>query len=293
MTNCLRQGDLTILHGQWPDADVAVDEVKRSGRPQTGTRQAERLDRKLKLLNEGRDPNSADGEELGLRRLPIAYRHDLDVLAGLLAEARRAGYAEAQPHGALVVSAVDLMWAVEHRDEAGDWMRRAAQARGWDPDDERHFADSALVRRFRERRHAGPAYHAPLGIFPLCAEDIGDLLMGRFDCAAILHVEALKPAFAARSIDVRFATGSEANRAMLHARRGGDEVVVPAHLRDQMLRELMTIETLVDTVDLLLKGCRTQAHSERTFIVACDERSSWGPAPTYLGRPNIVTARRP
>ena len=36
LTNCLREGDLTVLHGDWRRPDIAIDEVKRSGdRPRT------------------------------------------------------------------------------------------------------------------------------------------------------------------------------------------------------------------------------------------------------------------
>lgn len=81
-------------------------------------------------------------------------------------------------------------------------------------------------------------------------------------------------------IEVRFARGSEADEVFLHARRGSDDIVVPAHLRDQMLRELMTVETLIDTVDMLLADRRGSAAEK--LIVVSDERSSWGSTPQYL-----------
>jgi hypothetical protein len=280
LTNCLRHGDLTILHSRWPDADVALHEVKRSGRNQRGTSQSERLDRKLRLLSDGLDATGADGQGLRLQRLPLTYRHDLDALAAVLAQARATGHAELQTNAAVIVSAVDLRWAAEHEDEFGPWTTYAAAARGWDLAAPGIFADSALLRRLRERRNAGSAYHAPLGIFPLCAEDIADLLFGRFDYTSVLSVDALAPAFAARDIEVRFARGSEANEVFLHARRGSDDIVVPAHLRDQMLRELMTVETLIDTVDMLLADRRGSAAEK--LIVVSDERSSWGWTPRYL-----------
>lgn len=178
LTNCLREGDLTILHSRWPDADVAIEEVKAAGRASPETRQARRLDRKLRLLETEWDPAGPDGKPLALWRLPVPYRHHLDVLAATLAAVRQAGFADAQPDPALVVSAVDLEWALEHQDQVGDWTSRAAEARGWSPRDADHFAASALATRLRERRHAGSAYLAPLAIFPLPAEDIADLLMG-------------------------------------------------------------------------------------------------------------------
>jgi hypothetical protein len=268
LTNCLRVGDLTVLY---EDGGVPqLREIKRSGRHLAGTRQAERLDRATKLLSDG-CAVGADGEVLGIRRLPITFRHDLEALAVILAQARKVGYAEVQPHAALVVSAVDLTWAADHQEQAGDWTRRAAVARGWAIDDGQHFSESVLVRRLRERRRAGSSYNAPLGIFPICADDIADLLMGRFDFAAVLSVEALRPAFAARRINVEFAKGSEASQTFLRARRDGGEVILPANMRAQMLRELMTVETLVRIVDFLLEDRSPEAGH---FGLLCRVRGS-------------------
>jgi hypothetical protein len=240
------------------------------------------LESKIRLLSTGWDAVGADGEPVALWRLPVPHRHHLGLLATVLARARRDGYADAQPHPALVVSATNLEWARDHQHEAGNWTRRAAESRGWTPHDDRHFESSALLTRMRERRHAGSAYHAPVGIFPLCAEDIVDILMGTLDYNVTLRVEALRPAFAARRIDVEFAHGRDAEHTFLKARRAGDEVVVPAHLREQMLRELMTVDTLVDVADALLQAVRVGAPDGVKRIVVCDERSAWPPPPMYL-----------
>lgn len=283
LTNCLRQGDLTVLHGAWPNVMVAVDEVKHSGRRQhKGTRQARRLDRKLELLASGWDSTGASGSPLSLWRLPVPYRHDLAVLAPVLAEARRDGYAEAQPHAAVVVSAVKLDWAFANKEHAENWMTRAADGRGWDPLDERHFWFSALATRIAERRRAGSSCYAPITIFPVCAEDVVDVLMGFIDYNVTLRVDALVPVFAERNIAVEFAAGPEAEQIFLRARRGDDEITVPAHLREQMLRELMTVDTLVEIVDWLLEALRLGAPPQVKRIVVCDEGSSWPPAPMYL-----------
>jgi hypothetical protein len=287
LTNCLRQGDLTVLHGAWPDASVAVDEVKRSGRRPMDSRQAKRLDRKLELLSKEWDPTGAAGGPLSLWRLPVPYRHELAELAAVLAQARRDGYAEAQLHPSVVVSAVDLKWAFANRDQVDNWMARAADVRGWDPRDERHFWSSALVTRMSERRRAGSSYHAPIGIFPLCAEDIVDVLMGVVDYNVTLRVDAGVPAFADRQIAVEFGTGREADEIFLRARRGGDEITVPAHLREQMLRELMTVETLVDIVDRLLEAVSLGAPPDVKRIVVCDERDSW-PDRRCISQPDRV-----
>lgn len=270
---------------------MAIDEVKRRGRENPHSRQAQRLDRKLKLLNTEWDPIGADGKPLALWRLPLPYRHALDTLAAVLAEARRDGHAHLQLHPAIVISAnTDINWAISHPAQAGNWTMRATEDLGWTPQDERHFSSSALTTRMRERRHAGSAFHAPVAIFPLCAEDIVDILMGSLvdilmgslDDNVTLRVDALLPAFTARAIDVDFATGHDADRTFLRARRSGNDIIVPAHLREQMLRELMTVDTLVDIVDTLLDGARLGAPPDVTRIVTCDERLAWPRPPIYL-----------
>jgi hypothetical protein len=280
-TNCLRTGDLTILNQPGIGASVTVDEVKRSRRGRTRTRQQERLDRRLALLESGTDPAAGPGEIGRITRLQVAHEHYLETLACVLARTRREGYAHAQPHPALVVSAVDLRWATANQDLAGDWMTRRANELGWHPEDEQHFSGSALVNRMRERRHASSAVHAPIAIFPLCAEDILELLLGSIDYTVVLRVQALAPEFAARGIAVRFASGDEASRAFLRAHRDGASVTIPATLREQMLRELTSVDTVVAITDeLLTRAARGEDHPQQ--LVLCDERSSWPPAPRYL-----------
>lgn len=50
LTNCMRTGDLTIMDRPGVGANLAVEEVKRSGPAPSESRQAKRYDRKLKLL---------------------------------------------------------------------------------------------------------------------------------------------------------------------------------------------------------------------------------------------------
>ena len=268
------------LHGDWRRAAVAIDEVKRSGKLRSDTQQAKRLDRKLQLLATGRS-TGADGDPMSLLRLPISYRHRLDVLMAVLAQARRDGYAEAHAHPGIVVSATDVVWAAEYPDEAGDWMGRAAAARGWIPGENLCFSASALARRIRERRRAGSAALAPLAVFPLCAEDIVDVLMGRMDYTVTLKLDRINPAFNAKGIDVTFATGSDAEQVFLWARRGSDDITIPAVIREQMLHELTSVDTIVQIAHELLKRVSPGLGIDRHLVV-CHEETSWPPPPVYL-----------
>ena len=44
LTNCLREGGLTVLQGELPAVEIAVEEVKADGRRRPRSRQARRLD---------------------------------------------------------------------------------------------------------------------------------------------------------------------------------------------------------------------------------------------------------
>jgi hypothetical protein len=281
LTNCMRTGDLTIMDRPGVGASLAVEEVKRSGPAPSESRQAKRYNRKLKLLQTGFDPDAGKNEPQALVRVPVPYRHHLDVLARLMAEARKDGYAQDQPHQALIVSAVDLKWAIEHEHAIGDYAVRAAESIGWTPRDDRHFYNSALLTRLRDRQRSS-SYFAPLAIFPLCAEDIIALLMGKMDFVVALRVDALVPAFTGEGITVEFATGSDAEKTFLRASRGSASVTLPSHIREQMLRELMTVDTLVAIVDSLLTRIQMNAPARARQIAFCDERLSWPSAPIYL-----------
>ena len=280
LTNCLREGDLTVLHGDWRRPDIAIDEVKRSGDQPSDTRQARRLDRKLQLLATGAS-TGADGGPISLLRLPVAHRHYLDVLAAVLAQARRNGYADAHVHPGVVVSATDVVWAMEHQDEAGDWMARAPTTFGWRVGQNGCFWSSALARRMRERRRAGSATLAPVAAFPLCAEDVVDILMGNMDYNVTLKLDRLTPAFGARGISLSFPTGRDAEQVFLRARRGPDDIVMPATIREQMLHELTSVDTIVQIADELLKRVSAGLVTDR-HVVVCHEETSWPPPPVYL-----------
>lgn len=191
------------------------------------------------------------------------------------------GYAEEALHPGIVVTAVDLRRVAEQEGNASNWMTRAADKRGWDVSAPTIFSSSALVRRIQERRHGGSTYLAPVAIYPLCAEDVVDILMGYLDYSVTLNTTALRSAFIARGVDVRFAAGPEASRTFLRAARGRDEVVVPAVLREQLLHELTTIDTLVSVVDELLKAISLGA-PDLDRIVVCDDTAAWSDAPVYL-----------
>jgi hypothetical protein len=273
LTNCLRSGDLTVLFG-WPPRSVIFREVKADRRGRRGSAQAERLEQKHQLSASGLGKFDPGGPRVQVRRPKCAYRTYLDQLPRLLETANRVGYAQVFPSDYVGVATVDYRRINERGADPDDIAKRVARTRGWIPESDRCFGTSANVTRLSERRHA-IAYFAPITIFPLGAEALIDLLLGRTDYVVWLSVEALKPLFDARNITVEFASGRDAERTFLTAARGGVDVTVPATLRNQMLRELMTGETLVDLVDELLSEAQAGLTVAPVSMSFPDESRAW------------------
>ena len=271
----LNEGDLTVLHGYGPLPDVGIAEVKASGRIKPDSPQARRLDEKLSFLNDNRRAGE-DGGEQRLWRTAIPYRHALDQLALLMARARTEGIAHAFVHPALLVTAADLGWCFEHE---VDFTTHATRWAGWR--DEDTVAAESVGTRLTELRRSIPGM-APLAIFPLTAEDIADLLMCRFSYVATLRPDRLIPDFRARDITLELPQGAEQNVVFFRASRHGVTVTVPAQIRQQMLRELTSVETLIDVVDTLLEDLH-RGGSPGDTLVLCDESEAWHRAPVLLG----------
>ena len=97
-----------------------------------------------------------------------------------------------------------------------------------------------MARRIRERRRAGSATLVPVAAFPLCAEDIVDILMGNMDYTVTLSWTPQSDVQRQRH-RVSFAAGRDAERVFLRARRGPDDIAMPAAVREQMLHELISV----------------------------------------------------
>jgi hypothetical protein len=278
LTTCLRHGDVTVFRPPLPPQQVQVREVKVPGQRAGHTDQQERLEQALTTLHTGRSVTS-DGHQVLLRRLPIPYRTHLDALAATVARARAAGYAEARPEPGMLIVAVDLNYYDDPESELGDWMLEPPARHGWTPRDDRHFGAAALAASLSDR-HRNSSYLAPLPLYPLPADDITDLLLGTVDYVVTLRADTIETSFARLGIMARVAEGEEANRTFLRASRGNTTVTVGAQVREQMLRELMTTQCLIDIVAALLDDL--DAGDDEQRMLFCDERRSWPAAPVLL-----------
>jgi hypothetical protein len=284
LTTCLRYGDLTVLLGADAEAGVGIEEVKAAGQRGMRPKQTERLDARLDFLKSNFQARGADGMPVSLQQLPVQYRTHSQDLAAVLARARAQGYADAQPEPALILAAVDYTQLAGREAELGQWPWRLARERGWTLQDDFHHSRIALQTRMQER-HGNLSYFAPVTIFPLPAEDLTDLLLGGIDYAVTLRAHCLPPAFARAGIEIELPTGRDAEREFLRASRAGETLTFPLHLRDQMLRELMSSETLVAIADCMLSALAAGASVDMQRMLFCDEREAWPSPPVYLGAP--------
>jgi hypothetical protein len=268
LTNCLRTGDLTLPFE--PGGRVAIREVKSGSARRTA--QTKAAEERIAFLRKGRGPvMGADSAQLA--RFAVRVRTDLHVLRRLLADARRDGYARAQPSSSTVVVTVDPRVS---RGEPGiDVVTDQARAgAGW-YDDPRIVRTLTMVRRARERLHHYP-YLAPLTVFPLPAEDIAELVFGPLEYITILHAPTLERELAARGIHAEVVTRKpEADRVFLRAVRADAQVELPALVREQLLTELMQPACLIDSLHSMFELIDDGGALGATLVCLADEAGTW------------------
>lgn len=285
LTNGLREADLTVLPATWPPEIVFMEEVKARadaaprGVPEDRlTRQAERLDRKLRILRDGHDPDAGDGAGVRLLRSPGPYRTHLDALGPLLLRARRNGHVSEEVADGVLVAAVD--YAVLGDDGVaalGDWYADAPLA-AWGPlPVSRRVQGSTFVRRYEDRLHDTRSYRAvaPVSLLPIGAEEVVDLLLGRMDVCVTVRLDVIEAAFARRGIDAVCAGPDRWDERLLVASKGALRVTVPPHLGAHLTHELMTTDTLVDVVEALLGRLAQGTSDSELHMFFCDERAAW------------------
>ena len=273
LTNCLRHGDLTVLREREGGLDVTLIEVKASGRPDR-TPQLGRLERATDLLREGRQVSGVGVVRVTV--VPAPYETYLGILPELIKTARTVGHAWARPHECLLVGAVDYsVWGRE----SDEYNRRSDAERrriGWGGEEPQTLAWTASMRRMRDRGWSFSSL-APYTIFPLNAEDVTDVVMGFVDLACGLHLPLLEHAVRRNGIDVQVKRASEGSLLFLEAERGGVGIRVPAHLREQMMVELMTPDSLFALLDAILERNELlpQEANDRRVVTFSDETTVW------------------
>jgi hypothetical protein len=150
-------------------------------------------------------------------------------------------------------------WAGREGELAAHDLRVRAGV-GWGPE-HKTFEWLASARRMRDRR-ASHGSLAPLPIFPLDPQVIADLMIGRLEMRTMVRGDLLEQDLAAHGIDAEVEFCSDRDEVFLRVARGPVSLVIPPHLRERLLFELLTpksmIEVVVGTLNLLAAGQRGQ-----------------------------------
>lgn len=282
MTNCLRHGDLTIPTRLEGTRDIEIAEIKAGGKLKAT--QALRLDRSLAFLRAGyRAP--AAGEEPGTRILAAVprLRTYLPQLSDAIGIARDEGVADFTPHPCMTVAVADYRVLSARADRPDDWTVDAPRRRGWNRDRPRVIQSLSFARRLRERRNSF-AFMAPYAIFPLRAEDIADLILGQLDVCTTISCDELEKALAVEGLQSEIAGGTDAESLFLRASDGANTVSLPSAIREQMLAELMTPDTLIGAIrhSLAATAADRSERPARHLVPYAGESDVWFQGPASL-----------
>jgi hypothetical protein len=103
------------------------------------------------------------------------------------------------------------------------------------------------------------------------------VVMGFVDLAYGLHLPRLEQALARDGVEVRVRRAGAGDAVFLEAARRGVGVIVPAHVREQMMVELMTPDALFALLDrvLTLNEERRAESNDRRVVAFADEAAVW------------------
>lgn len=261
-SNCLRRGDITVI-AEVDGRRIAIPKEVKAGSG-NASKQVARIIQALDMIH--------------TRRffIPTPFTTHLPDLPGLIAEARRDGYTN-RPFDCMFVQVVDLRHWAGREQELEARSAAATRSVGWNP----AVVDVGMstVSRIRDRGDSVVEL-APMSIFPLAAEDIADIMLGFIEITVQVNKELLALRFAESGMTARFFTQPDAARHFLEARRGTRGFLMPAIMREQMLHELLTAESVVAiSKDLLGTGkTREWMELDKAPLVGFEnERQVWSP----------------
>jgi hypothetical protein len=255
LTNCLRHGDLTVFLSRGSPRIVVFEEQKASGEPDPQSSQMRRLEKVVKLLNDGAQIEGAGGAPLILGVIPVQYDTHIDTLAKLIARARSQTYASELVEPELLIEAYDETNPAK-LDRAALLTRHADTLRssGFADAGDDLICFSASTRRLRDRKpHHTFAEMAPVPLVPLPLDDLTDLVIGGIDYVVTLHAGLLEQRLALRGINAQVARGGAVGDLFMSAERDGHRIdEIPATVREQVQLELLTIDTLIASIEWFL-----------------------------------------
>jgi hypothetical protein len=263
-TNILRRGDITsvLMHEGRP---FPLPREVKAGNAD-GAKQVERIQEALGMIQSRRFV------------VPVPFETDIAVLGELIAESKSTGYATAKLD-CRFVSAIDYRHFAGREQRIEEIVGAAHAELGWNTGGRLILAGMNNVSRIRDR--GNPVVElAPVSIFPLPPDDVADLLLGFVDTSVHLHTELLGLRFAERGMRAGFTVAPASHTHFLEARRGYRGFLMPAYVREQMLHELMTVETLTTLADWILASGKTREWVDigKAPILGFESESSvWSP----------------
>jgi hypothetical protein len=263
-TNILRRGDITSILVENGRPFPLPREVKAGHAD--AAKQVERIKQALEMIQSRRFV------------VPVPFETHIDVLGELIAEAKRTGYAKAKLD-CQFVQVIDYRHFGGREQQVGEMVQRSLADLGWSGADRLILAGMSSVSRIRDR--GDPVIElAPISIFPLPPEDVADLLLGFVDTSVHLNTQLLGLRFAQRGMRAGFAVAPDSRTHFFEARRGYRGFLTPAYVREQMLHELMTVETLTTLADWILASGKTREWTDinKAPILGFESESSvWAP----------------
>ncbi len=262
-TNILRRGDITTITLESGRPAPTPIEVKAGSAD--GAKQVARIEEALEMIRSRRF------------LVPVPFQTHLPELAELVAEAKRTGHAK-RKLDCQFVQVVDYRHWGGREQQIEQLTQETLRDLGWDSGGRLILAGMSSVSRIRDR--GNPVIElAPTSIFPLPPEDVADLLLGFVDTSVHLNTRLLGLRFAERGVRTGFTVAPASETHFLEARRGYRGFLMPAYVREQMLHELMTVETLIELSDWILssgKTCEWTDIGKAPIVGFTDESATWG-----------------
>jgi hypothetical protein len=285
MTNCLRVGDVTGIFTTDDGQRLPVPvEVKKSEVLTMNSPQVKRITAAMHRIETRR------------LHLPLAYRTYMNDLPELIRRAKATGHATLRPAPCVFVEVCDFRHFGGRPEALGEQSRKVHKKLGWLDGSDLILTGQTARSRARDR-HDTVSQLAPISIFPLPAEDVADILFGFVDVKVLLNVPLLQIAFARKGLYTEIHRAPESGRSFLTAQSDSSGIIVPAHLREQILHETMTPSTLIRMVEYILDSglaAKWKAVGSAPGVGFADERRAWSrTAPVDVSSVRLVPAGFP
>jgi hypothetical protein len=274
ITNCVRHGDLLAVES-WEPREFGVAEIKAGGAPDPTSVQMRRIELFEELVRQGYHREGNEGEPLLLRGCPVPFRTHLATLDEALERAVVETHVAFSPEPGLLIEVYDQANPAGVDPELVE-ERRAKRLAGLDWSDERSQSYSISARILRDRIQSFASL-APLSLLPVELRKLAELLLGRFDVVTSLDPDVLETRLKEAGLNGAVSRGGETGNYFIVIDEGELRFTVPAPAREQILIELMTIETLVETAAWNVEQAKKRGtHRASVALTHTDEADTWG-----------------